>query len=170
VLSFGTATPLGGSGVPIEASVASLGMWQGTVNFRVYTYANTGDLDPDQRGFRGSASGGQDLVVHGTVIGPVGVPGVSTFAFRLDPSRPNPAVHGAVLGFSLPAAQRAELTIVDVHGRRVRSLLQAERPAGQQSAAWDGLSDDGAVVKPGVYFAVLKAGRLQASRGVILVR
>lgn len=169
-LASGSVSPLVGSGVSIQASVAALGAWQGTVTFRVYTYNNTGDLDPDQRGFRGAASGGQDLVVHGTVIGPAGASDVSAVAFRLDPIRPNPAVHGAVLGFSLPAAQGVELTIFDVQGRRIRSLLKGDRPAGEQSALWDGLSDDGAPVRPGVYFAVLKAGRFHASRSVTLVR
>ena len=169
-LSSGTETALVGSGVSVQASVAALGAWHGTVTFRVYTYANTGDLDPDQRGFRGAASGGQDLVVHGTVIGPIGVPDASTLAFRLDAVRPNPALHGTVLGFSLPAAQVVELTIFDVHGRRVRTLIEGERAAGEQSAAWDGAADDGAAVRPGVYFAVLKAGSLHASRSVTLVR
>jgi hypothetical protein len=46
------------------------------------------------------------------------------------------------------------ITIHDVQGRRVASLLQGEpRPAGTHVAPWDGRSRAGRAVPPGVYYA-----------------
>lgn len=163
-------TQLAGSGTIVSADVSALGSRQGQVIFRFYTYANSGEIEPDQRGFRGSASGGVDLEVHGIVIGPVGVPDLSGLAFRLDPVRPNPALRGATIGFSIPASRNVELSIFDVQGRRVRTVLKEERAAGEHSARWDGLTDRGAAAISGVYFAVLTAGTLHATRSVVLLR
>jgi hypothetical protein len=140
------------------------------VTFRVYTYGNTGDLDPDQRGFRGAASGGQDLVVHGRVIGPTGSPEAGTLAFRLDSVTPNPVLGSAVIAYSAPETRIVDLAIYDVQGRAVRTLLANHRATGDSSVRWDGLTDRGASAQAGVYFAVLRSGAMRVARSLVLFR
>ncbi len=48
--------------------MSSLGRELNTIAFRFYSYNNTGTAPPDRRGFRGSAAGGDDLKVFGTVF------------------------------------------------------------------------------------------------------
>ena len=68
-LDSGTAIGLVGSGVSIVADVSSLGRACCMLTtFRFYSYNNTGTAPPDRRGFRGSAAGGDDLKVFGTVF------------------------------------------------------------------------------------------------------
>ena len=56
------------------------------------------------------------------------------------------------IAYRLPKDARVTLAIDDASGRRVRNLLAAaERKKGRNVDLWDGLDDQGSVVKPGVY-------------------
>jgi len=73
------------------------------------------------------------------------------------PPRPNPSRAPLQLDFTLPRETLVRLAIFDATGRRVRALLGGVRPAGEQSVPWDLRDDQGAAVRPGVYFARLDA-------------
>jgi carboxypeptidase T len=74
---------------------------------------------------------------------------------------PNPARSIAHLGFSLPGAGAATLTVHDVQGRRVRTLAGGPRAAGRYVMAWDLRDDGGRRVAPGLYLV-----RLSGDAGV----
>lgn len=66
---------------------------------------------------------------------------------------PNP-VHGlARFTFGLPAPGRARLDILDVQGRRVRSLADGVYAAGHYVRGWDLRDENDRPVAPGVYLA-----------------
>jgi hypothetical protein len=86
--------------------------------------------------------------------------------------RPNPA-RGGVTAFTyaLPsgAASRVSLGVFDLNGRRLRSLVDGVRPAGEHREVFDGRADDGARLAPGVYFVRLSRGsESQYRRFVVL--
>jgi hypothetical protein len=85
------------------------------------------------------------------------VPGSGGTLIVLDPPWPNPAGGEAEMFFALPEAGPASLRIYDGQGRRIRTLVGGDRPAGRQSAHWDGRDDAGHTVRSGVYFARLAA-------------
>jgi hypothetical protein len=86
-------------------------------------------------------------------------------AFALAPNRPNPFNPSTRLEYSLPAAARVRLTVYDVAGRLVRTLVDAELPAGAHAAAWDGTDDRGRTAPSGTYVARLEAdGRVATGR------
>jgi hypothetical protein len=66
--------------------------------------------------------------------------------------RPNPFRASTAMSIYLPEASRARLTVHDVLGRRVRTLVEELRPAGPSAATWDGRDDSGRPVGGGVYF------------------
>jgi hypothetical protein len=85
--------------------------------------------------------------------------------------RPNPFRDGGMLcEFALPAPTRAKLDVLDVHGRLVRTLLDAERGAGIQRVPWNGTDSGGRTVANGVYFLRLEAGGRTLSSKVVKVR
>lgn len=88
----------------------------------------------------------------------------------LDAPSPNPAAGSVRVGFTLGAASVADLAVYDVLGRRVRTLVQAERPAGRDAVVWDTRDEHGAPVAPGVYVLRLVAGEASATRTVLVVR
>jgi len=88
----------------------------------------------------------------------------------LDANYPNPFNPRTVVPFALPRAGRVELTVHDVAGRLIRTLMSEQRPAGIGSVAWDGLDDAGRAVASGTYFARLTAAGETHSRPMVLVR
>ena len=66
---------------------------------------------------------------------------------------PNPFRSATRIVFRLPARERVTLVMHDVGGRRVRTLIQGEASAGESSIEWDGRTDAGRPLAPGLYFA-----------------
>jgi len=94
------------------------------------------------------------------------IPHINAFAH----GAPNP-FHGATtFAFSLAQPGPVTLTIYDVGGRRVRSLLQDARPAGPHQLTWDGRDDGGANVASGVYLARLSIGTWTQTQRLVRVR
>ena len=88
---------------------------------------------------------------------------------RLSTGRPNPFGAHTELDYFIPVAGRVELTVYDVLGRHVRTLLDRHESEGDHTAAWDTRDDLGRNVTQGVYFAVLRvAGEKRTQRLVVL--
>ena len=69
----------------------------------------------------------------------------------------------------LPARTRVELAIFDIAGRRVRSVIDGERPAGESDGHWDGQDRSGGDAGAGVYFARLwTAGGQRVAKFILL--
>lgn len=90
--------------------------------------------------------------------------------FLLEPSEPNPFSATTAVPFTLPRPARVRLAIVDAGGRVVRVLEDANLPAGRQVRAWNGRDRGGALVPPGVYFAVALAGSQRAVSRITRLR
>jgi hypothetical protein len=99
-------------------------------------------------------------------VGPTPGPG----ALLLHASIPNPAFASTLLRFELPRATRAELSVFDVHGRCVRTLVQRELSAGPHEVMWDGRDGDGHAAASGIYFYRLTAAQNVVSRRLTLLR
>jgi len=77
----------------------------------------------------GGATARIDQVAPALAGGPEGLP---AGGLSLSGGWPNPAGPAVTLGFSLPAAGHARLSVYDVTGRHVATLVDGERPAGPQ--------------------------------------
>jgi len=98
------------------------------------------------------------------------VPGEAA-TFSIEAPRPSPSAGVVTLGWTLADAQRVELGVYDVRGRRVRALYaNSLAPAGRHETVWDGRDDQGAAVDPGLYFMRLRAGEAERSTRITLVR
>jgi hypothetical protein len=88
---------------------------------------------------------------------PLAVPATGSGHLALQAPRPNPFDREAVFAFELPRAGHVRLAIVDLAGRTVATLVDAERASGPQTAVWRGLTSTGGTAGAGVYFARLSA-------------
>jgi FlgD Ig-like domain len=103
--------------------------------------------------------------------GSVGVePGVPSTAGLSLASEPNPFTSSATIRLTVPAASHVRLSIIDPAGRRVRTLRDADLPAGRYAVTWDGRDDAGAPVPSGIYFQVADAGGRSVVRRTVRVR
>jgi flagellar hook assembly protein FlgD len=83
---------------------------------------------------------------------------------------PNPFSHSLSLTVDVPEACGAvSVTLFDLAGRKVRVLASGALPAGRHNFQWDGRSQDGGRVAPGIYVVRLTgAGQTITRRATLL--
>lgn len=94
-------------------------------------------------------------------------PPVATF---LGPNYPNPFSGSTMIPLALKEAGPARLSVFDVNGRLVKTLLDGFQPAGGQTVEWDGRDAQGARVSSGFYVIRLEFIDGVQSRPVKIVR
>lgn len=85
-------------------------------------------------------------------------------------SEKNPFTGMTHIFYALPEATETRLSIYNVSGRAVRTLVRGRVDAGYDSAVWDGNSDSGNPVASGVYFINLSASGVHQTAKVVLER
>ncbi len=101
----------------------------------------------------------------------VGIDDGEVHRLAIDHVFPNPFNPVTKIAFTVPdGAGRVSLTIHNVNGQVVRSLVDAEYPAGPAGAVWDGMDDAGKGLATGIYFAKLRAGGADAFTKMTLLK
>lgn len=77
----------------------------------------------------------------------------------LSPNHPNPFNPQTTIPYFLMVGGYTRLTIYDLSGRQVRTLVDGQQLWGAHEVIWNGMDDAGMVVASGVYFAVLRDSR-----------
>ena len=90
--------------------------------------------------------------------------------FELSQNYPNPFNARTTIFYQIPTDGRVQLTLFNMNGQRVKALIDAPRAAGTHNAVWDGTDDLGRPVGSGVYLYRLRAGSLQQTRRLVLVK
>lgn len=92
-------------------------------------------------------------------------------AIALHQNFPNPFNPSTTIAYDLSESRNVTITIYDVLGRQVRSLLKnARQSAGQKTVTWNGQNDAGEVVVSGVYVYRIQAGDFSESRKMIMLK
>ena len=90
--------------------------------------------------------------------------------FSLDPNYPNPFNPSTLIRFSLPKPGEAGLSIYNLLGQRVATLVSGQREAGTYTLQWDGRDEQGRDLASGIYFYRLHAGTQVETRKMLLLR
>lgn len=90
--------------------------------------------------------------------------------FELQPCYPNPFNPQTTLSYSVPFADHVRLTITDILGREVITLVDQLEPAGTREVTWDGRDKTGARVASGVYFYQMVTKDFVATRKMVLLK
>ena len=83
---------------------------------------------------------------------------------------PNPFNPRTTLALRLDTAGTVRLTIHDLRGRRVRTLVDGPRPAGPLTVGWDGRDHAGRAVPAGIYVARARTAGGVVTRKLTLVQ
>lgn len=83
---------------------------------------------------------------------------------------PNPSRDSVRIEFGLARAQRVRLSVFDLRGRLVATLLDGELPAKAHAVNWNGRGSDGARAPAGTYLVRLQAEGWRQCRRVVVVR
>ncbi len=79
-------------------------------------------------------------------------------AFSLADNFPNPFNPATTIQYALPQAADVELTVYNVVGQPVRTLVAEYQSAGRYAVEWDATDDSGHRLSSGMYFYRLQAG------------
>jgi len=72
--------------------------------------------------------------------------------FALGQNYPNPFNPSTTIKYELPATSAVTITVYDILGHEIRSLVSGEHTAGYYSVVWDGKDNHGMQVASSVYF------------------
>jgi len=123
------------------------------------TKCNGNDLD---------CGSGPATAVGQPPVGPTGAPA----ELELGAPTPNPSSASCTIEFGIPAKLAggvATLEILDIAGRRIRTLKSGDMVAGWHQGRWDMRTSSGGLVSPGLFFARVSVGGQALVRRVVVV-
>ncbi len=86
--------------------------------------------------------------------------------YNLAQNYPNPFNPVTMIEYSLPHTSHVRLTVYNVLGQLVTTLVDEERPAGQFVVEWNGTGTNGARVGSGVYFYTMVAHGVSTGQSI----
>ena len=143
------------AGIP-DTTGLNLPPWDIIGNLRIWDGDGDGDATIDMGGYEYGAPPYVD--VDDNVI-------VQTPEVFLHQNYPNPFNPATTIKFSIQNDSKVELTIYNIKGQLVKTLVNKVLPAGEHSVVWDGEG-----FSSGIYFYKLKAGDFQKVKKMILVK
>jgi hypothetical protein len=132
-----------------------------TLNFRL----RYGDFRPRDVNFREFI-----IVNRGAGLIPSEIQGELPSQYCLNQNYPNPFNSSTRISFDLYEDAQVELSIYDLLGRRVSTLVDQFLTAGSHNVTWNGRSDNGQNMASGVYFYRLEAGSFSQTKRMLLMK
>ncbi len=78
--------------------------------------------------------------------------------FALAQNYPNPFNPSTIIEFALPTKSHVTVSVFNVLGQKIRTLVDEEKTVGYYSEVWDGTDDNGQPAASGIYFYRIDAG------------
>ena len=90
--------------------------------------------------------------------------------FNLQNSFPNPFNPVTTLRYDLPEDALVNITIYDMVGRVVKTLMNDQQTAGYKSIQWNATNDAGSPVSAGIYLYMIQAGDFRQTKKMVLLK
>ena len=90
--------------------------------------------------------------------------------FTLEQNFPNPFNPFTTLRYDLPEDALVNITIYDMLGRKVKTLVNTTQDAGFKSVIWDATNNQGGPASAGVYLYNLQAGEFVKTKKMVLLK
>ena len=100
----------------------------------------------------------------------VGPAGKRDSGFHLEQNYPNPFNPETKVRFALPETGRVKVTVFDMTGRKVTTLVDGVRETGIHSLLWDGKDGFGKPLPSGIFVCRVKFGDRLLTRKMTLIR
>ena len=100
--------------------------------------------------------------------------GILPEVFALNQNYPNPFNPATKINFAIPVVKDGvigvKITVFDMLGQRVKTLLESPMVPGVYEIEWDGTNDLGQIVPSGVYVYNFESALFSSSRKMVLMR
>jgi len=90
--------------------------------------------------------------------------------FSLAQNYPNPFNSSTAIAFAVPRRSSVNLSIFNLLGRRIITLVEDTKSAGAYQIEWDGNDESGSPVASGLYLYRLQAGDYSETRKMLLLK
>ena len=90
--------------------------------------------------------------------------------FNLYNAYPNPFNPVTTLGYDLPEDGLVNITVYDMMGRKVKTLVNSLQAGGYKSVQWNATDNQGHLVPAGVYLYKIEFGHFVVTRKMILLK
>ena len=90
--------------------------------------------------------------------------------FALHQNYPNPFNPTTKIRYDLPKDAMVSITIYDVMGRWVKSLVNSKQTAGYRSIQWNATNSFGEPVSAGMYIYMIQAGQFTQTKKMVLLK
>ena len=97
-------------------------------------------------------------------------PSTSSLRFELYENYPNPFNPETEISYDLPNDSWVRLSVYNISGQKVKTLVDRFEAAGHKTVTWDGRNQEGDRVGSGVYFYRLEAGDFAATKKMVLIQ
>lgn len=96
--------------------------------------------------------------------------GILPTEFDLGQNYPNPFNPSTKLEFAVPHNSNVNISVFNILGQKITTLVDNEYAAGYYSVDWDATSDDGSEVASGIYFYKIEADNYTNTKKLMLIR
>ena len=83
---------------------------------------------------------------------------------------PNPFNPNTTIRFRMPDDAHVQLSVYNILGQRVRTLVNEFYTAGEHEVEWDGFFDDGSAAESGIYFYRISTATFTDVRKMTLLK
>ena len=90
--------------------------------------------------------------------------------FSLSQNYPNPFNPVTKMDYTLPKRSRVVISIYNVLGQEVKTIINKEQEYGYHSIIWDGIDNRGNQMSSGVYFARMNSEQFTQTKKMLLVK
>ena len=90
--------------------------------------------------------------------------------FRLYPNYPNPFNPFTTISYDLSEEGYVVLSIYNMRGEKVATLMQGNQEAGSYQMNWDGINQNGEIVSSGIYFLRIASGSYCKTSKMVFIR
>ena len=90
--------------------------------------------------------------------------------YILHQNYPNPFNPVTTLRYDLPENSLVNITIYDMLGKQVTTLINKTQDAGNKSVIWDATNDYGKPVSAGIYLYQIRAGEYISTKKIVLLK
>lgn len=154
-----------GTTFPEVGTVAAKGNTDTTARYTFYD--NIGSLNSATYRIRQITNDGGQVTTPSIAFSLTGVDGghFSPLTFSLDQNYPNPFNPATTIAFQLPSEARTNLSVYDILGRKISTILDQEVAAGNHTVTWDSSN-----VASGIYFYRLSSGNYVDTKKMVVAK
>lgn len=166
-----------GKHICVDSAVAQDALWtwkwveRGTFADIFPAFESYGGITYEPSGTGADRIGsGYCFMVRDPLVGVDENEGLLPKEFTVSKNYPNPFNPSTTIDYSVPRKSKVNLSVYNVLGQKVATLVNTEMAAGKYRAVWDGKADNGSTLSSGIYFYKFEADNFVKTSKMVMLK